>query len=287
MLAAVGGFLKGVSPFLSSITNIGSLASSIFHDKKNTELQKDFAQQGIRWKVADAKAAGIHPLAALGASTMSYQPADSAIPEIAQDLGQNITRAVHQTRTQREREEALSKLALEKSELDNALIRSQIKLTDSQVGGSLPSGRPYSFDSPDLTKYGVDVQPTQTTPSEKGFPGKETGSHPSYTYLAQDDGSLQLVPSTQAKQLTEDSFFLELPWFVNNGLLPSFKRDEQGGPPKPPKHLWAKGAIDYEWVPIRMSWVPVYKKPKKKPTWGSLIRGLKDRYGTPSNPKFR
>lgn len=36
--------------------------------------QKEFATHGIRWKVADAKAAGIHPLAAMGANTHSPSP---------------------------------------------------------------------------------------------------------------------------------------------------------------------------------------------------------------------
>ena len=45
----------------------GNIASN--NANKQYEMQKEFAQNGIRWKVADAKAAGIHPLAALGAQT--------------------------------------------------------------------------------------------------------------------------------------------------------------------------------------------------------------------------
>jgi len=41
---------------------------------QNIQLQKDFAQHGIRWRVEDAKAAGIHPLAAVGAAGASYSP---------------------------------------------------------------------------------------------------------------------------------------------------------------------------------------------------------------------
>jgi hypothetical protein len=36
---------------------------------QNIKMQREFAQKGIRWKVSDAKKAGIHPLYALGAST--------------------------------------------------------------------------------------------------------------------------------------------------------------------------------------------------------------------------
>lgn len=36
--------------------------------------QKEFAQNSIQWRVADAKAAGLHPLYALGGAGSSYQP---------------------------------------------------------------------------------------------------------------------------------------------------------------------------------------------------------------------
>ena len=35
---------------------------------------KQFAKRGIQWRVHDAKKAGLHPLAALGAQTTSFSP---------------------------------------------------------------------------------------------------------------------------------------------------------------------------------------------------------------------
>lgn len=43
-------------------------------NKANVLLQKEFAQKGIQWRVADAKKAGISPLAALGAQLHSAAP---------------------------------------------------------------------------------------------------------------------------------------------------------------------------------------------------------------------
>lgn len=40
----------------------------------NVRYQKAFAQRGIRWRVADAKKAGVHPLFALGANPASFTP---------------------------------------------------------------------------------------------------------------------------------------------------------------------------------------------------------------------
>ena len=42
--------------------------------RQDRKMQKEFAQHGVRWRVADAEAAGIHPLAALG------MPATQATP---------------------------------------------------------------------------------------------------------------------------------------------------------------------------------------------------------------
>lgn len=58
-----GGIKKGVSSFLGQAAGVG--ADKLFGsaDPYNKHLQR-----GIQWRVADAKAAGVHPLFALGAS---------------------------------------------------------------------------------------------------------------------------------------------------------------------------------------------------------------------------
>lgn len=77
------------------------------------DMQREFAQMGIRWKVADAKAAGIHPLYALGSPGASYAPisvGDSYGPALA-DAGQDISRAMLATRTQEERDRSAMELS--------------------------------------------------------------------------------------------------------------------------------------------------------------------------------
>lgn len=107
--------------------------------RQNILLQKQFAQEGIQWKVADAKRAGIHPLYALGASTASYSPVSvgsssySPIPEtgLAQGLasaGQDISRAVTSVLSPSERQyqDAVRALDLQRMGLSNELLKSQI-----------------------------------------------------------------------------------------------------------------------------------------------------------------
>lgn len=101
---------------------------------RNIQLQKEFAQQGVRWKVADARAAGINPLAALGASTSSFAPvaigntSDSSMQTALSNMGQDVGRAVNATRTAPERAEAmaLTTLQLDGLKLDNDIKRATL-----------------------------------------------------------------------------------------------------------------------------------------------------------------
>jgi len=97
LAAAAGSGLLG-----SVISGVGSL----FGGKKSKEAadnaamanylaQKEFAQNGIRWKVEDAKAAGLHPLFALGGSGATFSPSFTVSGEGAgiADAGQHLGRA--------------------------------------------------------------------------------------------------------------------------------------------------------------------------------------------------
>lgn len=46
---------------------------------QNEALQREFAQMGIRWRVEDAKAAGLHPLFALSGGGAAYSPSPAII----------------------------------------------------------------------------------------------------------------------------------------------------------------------------------------------------------------
>lgn len=86
------------------------------------DAQREFAQMGIRWKVADAKAAGIHPLYAIGANTVGYSPVsvgDTGIGTALQGMGQDISAAYARQQTQQEREASAAKTAFRQAEIDS------------------------------------------------------------------------------------------------------------------------------------------------------------------------
>lgn len=63
--------------------------------QRNTEYlrQKEFAQHGIQWRVEDAKAAGLHPLFALGGGGAAYAPQPVGFSDRGSGLGDSISAA--------------------------------------------------------------------------------------------------------------------------------------------------------------------------------------------------
>lgn len=129
---------------ISLIVGAGSkLLGGLFGDSsrdaasaKEYERQKEFAQSGVQWKVADARKAGISPLAALGAQTYSYAPQSVGSSDFATgvaEMGQDVSRAIDATRTQNGRTAAVAKtmedLTVQRMGLENELLASKIAVT--------------------------------------------------------------------------------------------------------------------------------------------------------------
>jgi len=108
------------------------LAGSLFGQSKEAKLQKEFAKKGIQWKVADAKAAGIHPLYALGANTVSYAP--QQLGASLSDAGQSLGRAVSATMDQGERgslfDRTVRDLQTRNLALQNEKLAAEIRLVN-------------------------------------------------------------------------------------------------------------------------------------------------------------
>lgn len=125
-----GGSIIGAATSLAG-TLLGA-NSNADAAQANYNAQKEFAQNGIRWRVEDAKAAGIHPLAALGAHTQSFSPVFQGTDYSGfSNAGQYISRAMEAKQTQAERE--LADLNVEHARLENEYTRAKIRDLDNQV----------------------------------------------------------------------------------------------------------------------------------------------------------
>lgn len=85
---SIGSILGAISaPFVGATAAAGSDLISGALDRRSQEsinaeniaYQKEFAQNGIQWRVKDAQAAGVSPLFALGASGATFSPSSVAL----------------------------------------------------------------------------------------------------------------------------------------------------------------------------------------------------------------
>lgn len=214
--------------------------ASLAFAREQMAAQKEFAQQGIRWRVEDAKAAGIHPLYAMGAqvtpySSVSWSPESPSygMGQAMSDMGQNISRAMQAKMTGAERvEDNIKKLQLKNMELQNDLLESQIF---RNYGGSLPPPMPSIITEPlappeamssALSNIpGTKVEPVELSASTAGQPSKQAGAVNDWTYARTADGGLTLTPSKDVKELTEDNLVQELLWSLRNQIIPHFSEE--------------------------------------------------------------
>lgn len=248
---------------VSGIGNALGIASSDKWAGKNLDLQRDAAQKGIQWRVKDAKAAGVHPLYALGNPGISIAPVHNDSAAYMSAMGQDISRAVTAGLSARERRQEAATAAMRSSvefdqetqrrELENQLLRSQIaKLDASQV----PPPPPEAVAGPPVAVPGsTRPQPSSFTVGSPGEPARAPGAITDYQYHRQADGGIGLTMSDDMKQRSEDNFFDELGWQWRNRVVPFW----QGRRPVPrpnPRDYPAPRGYRYEWDAHRQAFYP-------------------------------
>lgn len=229
-------------------------------DQQNIAMQKEFAQHGVRWKVEDAKRAGINPLVALGGSTHSFSPvsvgAESSRPgDMAVNMGQDISRAIQATRTQNERQLVNLQLANAQADLDGKVIDNQIRASQLQKMNQTGPPMPSAMDTGYISGQGnsVKVKPSEVYASESSRPGIQSGMINTLQYTREANGNISIAPSTDMKERMEDDFIAEGMWHMKNRMLP----------PSPstkdypiPAQLRSKGYKYWFWHPLKQEFVP-------------------------------
>lgn len=281
--SAIGGAIGGA---LGLISSSQSQANAAKLNQLNYEHQKEFAQNGIRWRVADAKAAGLHPLAALGAQGASYSPSavigDSPDFSFLKDMGQGIDRAMDAKATQRERAEkeeksnALFNEELKGKQLQNQETETRIQQmkwdmamdaarnaersarTQQQVppmpslapDGSLMPGQSNATSPGDI----IDAKPPEVTLNAPGRPNVEAAAINELAFSRTGDGGYVPVMSTDAKNRLEEDIVGTYGWNMRNRAGAWFDFDGV----KPPKSWLPSGAIDFSYSFDRGAWYPVF-----------------------------
>lgn len=193
---------------------------------QNTALQREFAQNGIRWRVADAKAAGLSPLAALGASGASFSPSVQvgSMGDAVSNMGQDISRAVYANASQKERvaeaanlaryNEAQLKLQTENMALQNDAIRQGMMAQKinmlSNLGGQLGPGMPSNaFKGTPSRSSGVSpsgavvIKPAEVTSHTPGLKSVVAGENPGFQNIRIGGDNMGFNLTVPTEQLGE------------------------------------------------------------------------------------
>lgn len=276
----------GIASAIGSVAGglIGNASRGEDHYWDNYHAQKEFAQNGIRWKVSDAKAAGLHPLAALGSAGAFYTPSQSTGDpgqdySWLADTGQQIGRAISAKVTakeraeQQQRQEDYQAKQVERADLENQLLRQQIRNNDldmfarasvravntqqqvpampSMSGGPMIAGQAQAYPSGQTV-----AKPVEISTSMPGQPGIDAGTPPDIRFVRTVTGGYAPVRSKANEEALEDDWLGSLGWHMRN-KLPAFL-----GRISPDARLLPDKGRSGKWFwsfnPIHQSFYPVH-----------------------------
>lgn len=234
---------------------------------QNRKDQITFAKKGIRWKVNDAKAAGLHPLAALGAQTTSFNPVSvgSVLPgdngwyNNLSDMGQNLGRAVEANMTRDEKYDTLVKgMTIQRMGLENQLLQSQIarsaQINQPAFPGSsnLIPGQGNSGAPPGTAL--ISTRPMRRSAVDPNNPSNEPGAIGEVGFSRMAGGGYAPSFSDDLAQRMDENHIGALAWAWRNHVLPTFGFNQNPpSAPLPPGQKWI-------FNPIKQGYTPHVKK---------------------------
>jgi hypothetical protein len=286
-ITAGGSLLGGALGYFGAKSQASQQAAMM---KAQMDAQREFAQKGVRWKVADAKEAGISPLAALGAQTHSFSPMSvgggpspmSHLGNAISDMGQNIGRSLMATATNEERKRQI--LQTQNLRLKNQKLKQDLAM--DQQGNSY--ARVSNAGNPPM-------------PNVQNRPSLVTGQNPSKKQLQSGDiadqgfaftgTGLAPIPSSDVKERIEDQIIPEAAWAkrVYGGALTS----DQYKPTMEQVRRHFPKATDVEFSVMKGEYVPVYKGKGRTPwkKWKDYVTGWQDNikhdWRLEANPKWQ
>lgn len=261
------GILSGaISAGASLVGGLLNNKSGADAAQRNYDAQKEFAQNGIRWKVADAKAAGIHPLAALGVNNASFTPSFTAGDNGLALMGQEFGRAIEakSTRAERELEKAMQRethseqvrgLRLENDIRAEQLLQMKEQSLEAVRKASLPPSMP-GLDNGVIRGQG-----------DSKYMDKDI---PKYGFARTPEGKRELVPGQDYAQLHEDKLGIEWKPFIESTL-----KDWIHG------RLLRRPIDGFRWSPDDQDYIPEkdyvrkYSRRRWRPAAPGTMRGVR------------
>lgn len=260
--------------------------------RSNIDLQREFAQKGISWRAADAKSAGIHPLAAMGANPMSFSPVSvggQAVQSRFHPMGQKFSGFGNALQTQL----MVLRLKQERARLDNMNLRNMGLLKQLEDSKELLTnqdgviqGQNYIYETDLITGERNKYPSRGPYPKPKGFTynktkipyssqtGIQSGEDPLYKYgidnqrgrhiLLSDPNEEKLesmnlkqmvMDAIQAKRMIGGIYYKYAPsWLKPKHHEAEFRRKIKSLAPKKniPGHKWVYDPWQDRFLPVKI-----------------------------------
>lgn len=266
---------------------------SYVNAQQDRAFQQAAMQHGIRWRVEDAKAAGVHPLFALGAppfqaSSTVVGAADGSVdrtPEAFRSMGQGLERAIAATMTRPEREMSVfdmerQRQELTRGELQNRLLGAQIaKLEASQIGPPGPSGLSSwggQVNMPGLGQF--EPKPAEVTIPRPGNQTLQGGPPSPYVRWFRSGDGLDAEPVKDSKAEDEFGAPLMARWLGRHYLGANMGYRDQAPTVQDMHAAGFSGATGVYFNPKYQKWMPLFHG-SPPPWWADAEKGF-SRLGT-------
>lgn len=268
-MGLLSGLVKSLAgPVLGFLGGKADRDSQADANAQNYAAQKEFAQKGIQWKAQDAREAGLHPMAALGAVGSGFTPSfqaftgnESAVGQLMDAIpGQNTNRAARANMTDQDRE--LHALAVRRGQLENQLLEGQItQLWSSIMGQPTNPPAPGPSVAGAVNRHGqgsVTIVPSKQESGRIGDPGATAGNTPAMRGVDVGPGQRVDLINPDVAESLEGYGILQAPiaaalhaWRGTSQIRDRFK------PPSskllPPGHSWRWSVSSGGWVPVKDS----------------------------------
>jgi len=225
-----------IAPGIGTVigAGLGLLGGALgnMYNKESAETsydrQKEALQHSVRWRVADAKAAGIHPLYALGQAPMQMAPMafeDKLGPAIA-DAGQNIQNVIARQQTPQERarefiEYEVAASTINRNDAEASLFRTQASriMQSGQQGTGTGLGiQSEDGQSPNPPGMGmINLKAAEQISGKKGHEYSSAGANPAYQLRYMDKGLPMYLPIAEGDSPEETISEMSFPTWA--GLL--------------------------------------------------------------------
>lgn len=195
-LPALGGVLGGMGQFAGGVSGMFGGSDHIDQTPANKAWRrhKQQMQNQIRWRVKDAKKAGLHPLAALGISPASGPSMGPSVGS-QRDTGRSLANMG----------QGLQRALAGKNELDQAMARYYNAMAERAMRPVI-SGQPQSVtvDSAGVVNSGKTYKPVLAEKPVQGSFGYEGGKAGFYQFATTDNGGVQTFPTQTLQESTSE-----------------------------------------------------------------------------------